>query len=300
MDELPALYRRSALVAEGFAPAELRRMLRDGTLLAVRPGAYVQGEQLPTEAEARHLLAVHAALGELSPDSVISHVSAALLHGLSVWNVPLHRVHASRNRRRSGGRRDPRVHLHSVPLGPHDIEEIGGIPVTTPAVTLLDLARTVPFEPAVVILDQAFARHLVTIEDIGAAAAERRRWPGMPAARRAFEFAAAGSRSVGESRSRVAIARAGLPVPVLQWKVRTAGGVVREADFGWPALRTVGEFDGRIKYGRLQDAAEAVYQEKLREDELRAEDLGVVRWGWDVLADFTGTAARLRRSFRPT
>jgi len=83
--------------------------------------------------------------------------------------------------------------------------------------------------------------------------------------------------------------------------VRTASGLfVGDADFGGPRLRTVGEFDGRIKYGLLQDAAEAVYKEKLREDDLRAEDLGVVRWGWDVLADFDETATRLRRSFRPS
>lgn len=97
------------------------------------------------------------------------------------------------------------------------------------------------------------------------------------------------------------MARAGLPVPVLQWEVRAANGrFVGEVDFGWPALRTVGEFDGRIKYGLLQDAAEAVYQEKLREDALRGEDLGVVRWGWDALENFEETAARLRRSYRPT
>ena len=168
------------------------------------------------------------------------------------------------------------------------------------ALTLLDIARSVPLEQAVVIADHALAQHLVTPAELDEAMAERRRWPGMPAARRALGFAAAGSRSVGESRSRVAIARAGLPVPVLQWVVRTAGGrLVGEVDFGWPGLRTIGEFDGRIKYGRLQDAADAVYDEKLREDALRGEDLGVVRWGWDALKDFRETAADLRRRFRP-
>lgn len=61
-----------------------------------------------------------------------------------------------------------------------------------------------------------------------------------------------------------------------------AGVAVAETDFGWPALRTVGEFDGRQKYGRLlspgQDPGEVVYREKLREDEVRATGLGMVRW----------------------
>lgn len=297
---LPSLHLRSELRAAGFSLAELRRMLASGELRPVRPGAYVHG-QLPTEAEARHLLAVHAALGDLSDEAVISHVSAALVHGLPVWDVPLQRVHATRNRRRSGGRRDDRVHLHSAPLAADEVVLVGGMLVTSVPVTVLDMARTVPFEQAVVIADHALAQHLLPADALREAVARRRRWPGMPAARRALGFAAAGSRSVGESRSRVAMARAGLPVPVLQWEVRDrAGGLVGEVDFGWPGLRTVGEFDGRIKYGRLQDAAEAVYREKLREDAIRAEDLGVARWGWDALTDFEATATKLRRAFRPS
>lgn len=135
-------------------------MLGSGELCAVRPGSYVYGE-LPTVAEARHLVAVHAALEELSGESVISHVSAALVHGLAVWNVSLQRVHATRNRRRSGGRRDDRVHLHSAPLATDEIGCVGGIRVTSVAVTLIDVARTVPFERAVVIADHALAQHLV-------------------------------------------------------------------------------------------------------------------------------------------
>jgi hypothetical protein len=46
----------------------------------------------------------------------------------------------------------------------------------------------------------------------------------------------------------------------------------------------VGEFDGRVKYGRLlrpgQDPGDAVFEEKRREDALRAEDWAVVRWTW--------------------
>jgi hypothetical protein len=296
---VPPLHRRSALRASGYSLAELRRKLAAGELRPVRRGAYVHGE-LPNEAEARHLLAVHAAVAELSDESVISHGSAALLHGLPLWNVPLARVHATRDRRRSGGRRDDRVHLHSAPLGPNEIVEVGGVLVTSVAVTVLDIARTVPFEEAVVVADHALAQHLLTAEQLAEAMARRRRWPGMPAARRSLGFAAAGSRSVGESRSRVAIARAGLPEPVLQWVVHDAAGrSIGEADFGWPHLRTIGEFDGRIKYGRLQDAAEAVYHEKRREDAMRAEDLGVVRWGWDAFDDFSDTAAHIRRWFRP-
>jgi hypothetical protein len=71
---------------------------------------------------------------------------------------------------------------------------------------------------------------------------------------------------------------------------------------GWPKQRTVGEFDGLVKYGRTlrpdQDIAEVLVEEKRREDALRDEDLGVVRWIWEDLSDFAPTARRIRTRFR--
>jgi hypothetical protein len=126
-------------------------------------------------------------------------------------------------------------------------------------------------------------------------------WPGVPAARQVLAFADGRSESVGESRSRVAIARAGLLTPALQLPVRL-GGATAYCDFGWPAQRTVGEFDGKVKYGRLlrpgQEPGDAVYAEKLREDAIRAEDWEVVRWTWADLRHFAATAARIRERFR--
>lgn len=295
---------RARLRADGYSDHELRRMLRSGELSAVRPGAYLAGAP-PDDLAARHLLAVHAAVAALSPDTVVSHVSAAVVHGLPVWGVPLEIVHVTRVRRRSGGRRGARVHVHSAPLDPDEIVVVGGTAVTSAARTLADLARQFGFESAVVTADAALHRHLVDRAGLDAAVARYPRWPGLPAARRALAFADARALNPGESRSRVAIARAGLPAPVPQWVVRTADGVfVGEVDFGWPTLRTVGEFDGQVKYGRGlrsgQDPVEVLYAEKVREDALRSEDLGMVRWGWtDLGGRFTPVAQRLRDRFRP-
>ena len=57
-----------------------------------------------------------------------------------------------------------------------------------------------------------------------------------------------------------------------------------ESTFLWKEQRTIGEFDGKIKYGRLlkpgQSIEEVLFEEKRREDALR--DLGwqIVRWLW--------------------
>lgn len=94
--------------------------------------------------------------------------------------------------------------------------------------------------------------------------------------------------------------RAGLPAPELQHKVCAAadGRFLGEVDFWWRAARLVGEFDGKVKYGRLlrpgEDPGDAVYREKRREDALRDDGNRVTRWGWIDLDDFRSTANRLR------
>jgi hypothetical protein len=119
------------------------------------------------------------------------------------------------------------------------------------------------------------------------------------------DFGDGRSESPGESLSRVALARLGLPAPALQFEVHDGSGLlVGRADFGWEEQRTLGEFDGKVKYGRLlrpgQLSEDVVYQEKRREDALR--DLGwqVVRWSWADLKDAAMIADRLWRAFSRT
>ena len=99
-----------------------------------------------------------------------------------------------------------------------------------------------------------------------------------------------------------ALGLATLPPPVPQWEARDADGrLVGRTDFGWPKHGVVGEFDGMVKYSRAltgQDPAEAVFDEKRREDALRALGLTVVRWTWHDLAQFAPILARLNQALR--
>ncbi|TQM02222.1 type IV toxin-antitoxin system AbiEi family antitoxin domain-containing protein [Pseudonocardia kunmingensis] len=301
------LSRRSQLLAAGFSDDEVRRLVREGRLTPLRRGVYVEGA-VPDDVLARHVLQVEAALAQLAGDAVVSHVSAAVLHGLSIWRVPLGRVHVTRARR-NGGRCGVLVHVHTAALDPAEVVTIGGLRVTSLARTVADLARSLPFEQAVVLADSAmFHRRRDRVEraDLIAALERAPRWPGSPAARRVIAFAEGLSESVGESRSRVALAAAGVAPPVLQWKVHAAatGAFIGRVDFAWPERRVVAEFDGLVKYGRTlrpgQDPVEVLVAEKVREDALRAEDLGMVRWTWADLQNFPPVAARLNSRFRAT
>lgn len=293
-----SLHLRPDLLREGYSDKELRRLRRGGHLASIRRGAYRHGPP-PDDLVERHMLHVRSALEQLSDQAVVSHLSAAVLHGLPVWGLATDRVHVTRPGRCRGGRRGGLVHVRTNTLGPAEVCTLHGVPVTSLERTVVDVARSVPFTQAVVIGDGAMGIPEFDVQRAWGLLGEMRRWPGAPAARRVLEFADGRSGGVGESRSRVLMSAAGLPAPVLQWPVR---GTPYEVDFAWPSLRTLGEFDGRIKYGRLlapgADPGEAVFEEKRREDVIRDRDLGVVRWTWAELDAFGPVAYRLRQRFR--
>jgi hypothetical protein len=298
LEDIPDLVFRPALRAAGITDDELRQLRVQGRLTVVRRGAYVPSDDPRLDdAVARHALMVRAAVRDLSAEAVVSHVSAAVLHGLTLWDVALKPVHVTRDRR-SGGRCTSLLHVHTAGLDPDEVVDVDGIPVTSVPRTVADLARLLPFEPALVVADAALHRDRVTpaaLADAVARAAGRR---GSPPARRVAAAADGRAENPGETRSRIAIARARLPPPTLQHEVPELRA---RTDFYWEEFRTVGEFDGKVKYGRSlrpgEDPGEAVYREKLREDALRDLGLKVVRWTWGELDTFTAPADRLRRAF---
>lgn len=299
MDGTEEVLLRSELFRDGVADSEIRRDRRSGKLIRLCRGAYLPGDVAMGSPQARHALLVAAEVARLARDAVVSHVSATVLHDLPVWDVPLGKVQVTRARP-TGARNGRSVRVHSAPMEASEIVALGAVRATSPARTVVDLARTSSFETAVVTTDSALRVGLVTRRSLDCALLRATGWRGVPAARRAIALADGRSESVGESRSRVAIARAGLPAPTLQWEVWHRGVLLGRVDFAWPESRVVAEFDGRVKYGRLlqpgQQPGDVVYAEKLREDAIRAAGWAFKRWSWNDLTDFTLTAARIREA----
>ena len=288
------------LMAEGWTATEIARLERLGELKRIRRGAYEPppGSELDHRELHRRLIA--ATIRQTPVEAVLSHMSAAVLHGLPIWPSHLARVHLTRDQR-GGGKIRRYTHLHVAPLPEVDVGMIDGFPVTTKARTVLDLLRCLPMEKGVPIGD-AGLRDGLSLEELAEVAGRCVGWRGVTQARRSLAFLDGRSESVGESSSRVVIHRLGLPAPTPQLEVFTdQGQLIGRADFGWEERRTLGEYDGKTKYGELlkpgQTMANVLLAEKQREDALR--DLGwqVVRWMWKDLSHPQELKARLERAF---
>ncbi len=166
---------------------------------------------------------------------------------------------------------------------------LDGILVTTIERTVIDLAASIDLKSAVAAADRAihidrFARRapLTTRQRLTETYERMLPFNGSARAHAVIMFASEGSGSPEESGSRVNIALNGFPEPELQHPFTILDGRTVEVDFFWREQNAVGECDGRIKYfdDRILrgSSRQAVYDEKVREDAIREQVRGFVRW----------------------
>lgn len=273
----------------GLSGEDLREACRSGDLVRVRFGTYASAETWRALDESgRYRLRVLAAARRLRAP-LFSHDSAAALWRLprlDAWPADVH-VTVPHD---LGGRSGPGVRRHAVTSVPRHVVSVDGVRTTGVARTVVDVARSWTFASAVVAADHALARGWATADRLAGELAATGPGRGTRRAHRVLDVASGASESVGESLSRARIVELGLPAPELQHEVRDEAGVVGRVDFWWEHLGLVGEFDGRMKYrvdGVVDHRAleDRVWEEKRREDRLRAAGLRVVRWTWDVAID---------------
>lgn len=267
-----------------------RREAHDGRAKRMRRGVFMTADRWARlTPRQRHLAEIRAVTLTRALDPVISHQSAAAIWGIPLaddWPATVHVLAppASAARSKNG------VTVHRTAVLDGDIVEVDGMLVTSPARTLVDVARTTRFANAVVAIDHAlnpkraapgvYVTAAVLREQLHSSSSVR----GQVRATRALSFARPNADNPGESLSRVAICELGFPDPVLQTQHRNPRGGFYYTDFEWPTFRMIGEFDGLGKYLkeeflRGRTPGQAVVEEKIREDHLRAEGNGVARWG---------------------
>jgi hypothetical protein len=284
---MPAVITRTEALESGLSQGAIRHRLASGRWQRLRRGIYLTGGVGPTHREA-----VAAALAAFGPDAAASHQSAALLHGIDLAGRPT-AVHLTRPPTCRNGRHEmPGVVERAAQLPAGHVRVVDGVRVTTPARTVVDLARHLAFEESLVSIDSALRQGLATPAEIARVLDDCSAWPRARRARTAVLHGDGRSESALESLSRGVLILARLPAPELQQIVADADGLVGRVDFLWSEAGLVGEADGRGKY----DSPSTLWAEKRREDRLREAGFRVVRWGWeDVTRTRSAFVARLRR-----
>lgn len=282
---------RQQLLAAGIQSGAIARMVRQGLLRREHAGVYavLDSGLIPLGHETAALLAC----GERA---ILSHISAAV-----VWQLlpelggPVEITLA-----RAGiGRRRPKIKLHrSANLVKRDVWLHHGLPVTSPARTLLDLASRLDRRSLERALDEALAvRKIVSraqIIDVLERAGGR---PGTALLRSlvARRGDSAITHSEAERRCLKLIREAGLPEP--QTQVKIAGYTV---DFLWPAHRVVFEIDGY----RFHTSRSAFDRDRRKDNALKAAGLDPNRLSRDqvmfepymAVAAIAGALARALRA----
>ena len=261
-----------------------------------------------------------AALLRRRPDAVLSHETAAHLHGLPMparaWrrrdpatgeldvDPPVHLTVARGTRRvRRAGLMD-----HRRPLAPEFVTHVHGLRVTTVDRTWLDLCSLTPpwtFEDLVAAGDHA-VRHpwtpagrtdpATTIAALRSALHASGRFHGRPAAREALDSVRVGADSPPETRLRLALVAGGLPEPELQAALEPGDPVSPVADLAYRHVRLALQYDGAGHRTREQQARDA---RRDRYGQARGWTTLRVTWA-DGREDFRGVVAVVRRRLGPS
>jgi hypothetical protein len=293
---------RGQFIDSGYNDRDLRAAVRTGLLTRVRHGIYVfTAEYAPLTPEQKHVIVAQSVADRLGPAVAISHQSACALHGIAMYGHDLSKVHVTRLDGSAGRTEHGIVHHVGQIVRDDEVQELDGVLVVRPSRAVFEAATVGSVESAIVTMDSALHLGAVTGEELAETVGRRADWQGARRARYALSLADGRAESPGESRSRYLFRRAGLPVPDLQVPVYDAyGRIIGYSDFGWIEHCHLGEFDGLVKYGGIPDdrrtPQQIVTAEKIREDRMRSQRLGMSRWTWSDIDPARGmrTAERVR------
>jgi very-short-patch-repair endonuclease len=279
LSELAALFtRQRGLITHGQATSAglnrtaISRLVRSGKWEVVRPRVFRKAAKKQTEEQA--LLAVCLWIGE---GAVVSHHSAARIHGLDV-HLGLPEVTTGRQFETRAV--DVKVHRIGT-LDDKDRRVLRGIPVTTGARTIIDLASCLDDEPLAIAVEEAWRKEIATpswVSNRLDELAEDGGGRGRPSRVLAQILADCRTRKKAlESALEVRVWRLfrkhDLPLPVPNWEFQDDYGQPGRIDFAFPGQSLAIECDGFASHGE---------REAFENDRVRTQRL--VALGWRVFA----------------
>jgi very-short-patch-repair endonuclease len=249
------------LLAAGWDKDVVARRVTRGYLRRLHHGVYLAGPL-----ETPHTAAMAAVL---ATGGIVSHYPAAVLWDLRpAREGPMHVI--------AGGRSHADLIVHHTALDPRDITRRHGIPTTSAARTLLDLAateRTTELERA---LNEAMLQRRVSPHSLNEQFSRYPRHRGTAALKEAIRPGPAFTRSEAERRALDLIRRAGLPAPEVNQRVEG-----HEVDLLWRAQRLVVEIDGYA----FHSTRRSFERDRRRDQALVAAGWRVMRITWRQLTE---------------
>jgi hypothetical protein len=242
----------------GLAPRAVHRRAESGRLYRLYPTVYSTTPPALLPPKARWLAAVLAC----RPDAYLSHRSAAALWSLQTTLRALIDVTTAAGR----GRGLKGIDAHrATTLTPADVDTVDGIPCTSVARTVLDLAGVVPrrrVERAIDQSDELGIFDLRAFDDVLERNPTLRGASVVQAVLAGYQRAEAHFSTLTENDFEEAFFAlcdgAGFPRPEVQQYITLPSGDAIRADFLWRELRVVVETDGsfghKTPYARDRDA----------------------------------------------
>lgn len=259
---------RRQLLEAGLSPSQIRTRLRNGALIQAHRGVYRVGHRAPS-VEATYLAAVLAC----GSGALLCSRAAGFLYGLLRSSAPRPPEVLARSERRIEGVSVRRARA----LRPDDGFVFRGIPITSPARTLVDLAAHLSFADLARACHEAGVRYRTTPGDVDAVLSHRPNAPGSKILRRILHGEARVTLSALESRFLRLLREHGLPLPETN---KLAGS--KRVDCRWPDRRLTVELDSY----RYHSSRHAWEQDRLRDREARARGDRILRFTYgDVYED---------------
>jgi very-short-patch-repair endonuclease len=277
---------RTQLLRLGFTDGRIRRCVQAGRWQRVINGVY---RLFPS---GEHLDVLRAAIAAL-PDAVVSHRSAATLHGLTATgSMPTVSVHSQTTHVFPGV---TIVRCHDL-LESH-IQANQGLPITNVARTLMDLAARTPQALHSRLVDDAIARRLVTPTELNVVLNEvaRQGKPGVTSMRETLSRMVATpiAPSVMEARFQRLLVENGIRDIEIEYPIPWAP--TQRFDVAFPDRKLAIELDSR----RWHTQVEAFDRDRARDREAVIHGWRILRFTWsDVVGDPSSVLLTIHTALR--
>ncbi|WP_167002071.1 hypothetical protein [Mumia sp. ZJ430] len=280
----------------GVGGRALSRAVEDRELIHLRRSGYAFADTyLKLSLEQRSLVRARVE-ADLNPGRVaLSHRSAALEHGLPLFDYDVRLADVARLDGQSGRKTSSARHHETVEA--RELVEIGGRTVSALSWAVWEVGTCGGPASALVVIDAALHSGKTDMDELMRVGEHFAHVKGSPAVRTALALADAKAESPGESLTRWLCHLFKLPMPESQVEVfDPSGRLIGRVDFAWEEFRHVVEFDGKVKYGRGFDPKKSpeqvVMDERARETAVRRQRWGMTRLVWSQVHSPAEATAR--------